>query len=337
MCNRNGRSNAIPAILPVRVNRRGLSAASRNHYSSGKAFYALSTCYSLRRQRPPGMRMVHRFAYPIWARVDHPRSDDLEEAEAALDGKPRSKLHWLRDGDAGAYYICKLAASGYQFSLELNFPIEGGDRDSKADRGALATDRLKCGDVLLLNTRPPLSPDRNQLLAPIQRSTSWVEERIMNFLAQVFTICSRDEIVLSRSLAAKLPPDAKRAKLRFKRRPDAWYTHIAAMQEDYKHVRMSRTAGFLIYGREIWENGPDLLCSFAMSGPLNLIWAYLAVTQLSDRIPPSPCERFLMADFGPRLPVKARPIIPHSPDTLSFADDWTLRVVLEASAPKLWQ
>lgn len=118
------------------------------------------------------MRMVHRFAYPIWARVDHPRSDDLEEAEAALDGKPRSKLHWLRDGDAGAYYICKLAASGYQFSLELNFPIEGGDRDSKADRGALATDRLKCGDVLLLNTRPPLSPDRNQLLAPIQRSTS---------------------------------------------------------------------------------------------------------------------------------------------------------------------
>lgn len=283
------------------------------------------------------MRMVHRFCYPITARVDRLHLDELEDASSPRNERRRSKLHWLRDGDAGAYYVSKLASAGYQFALKLNLRTDDGDTESKADRAAAATERLKKGDVLLLNTRPPFTKDENQLLSPIERSDSWVENRIMEFLAKIFTTCSRDEVVLSRELAAQLPKALeKRAKVKFKTRSGAWYTHKATVDGEYTEIRSYRTAGYLIYGREIWPNGPDLLCSFAMSGPMNLIWAYLVASKFGDHLTSPGCERFLMADFGPPISAGRPQLPPESPDTLDFANRWIVEVALDTAAAKLW-
>jgi hypothetical protein len=283
------------------------------------------------------MKTVHRISFPLPARVDHLPLDDLDAPNRTRHGKQRNKLHWLRDGDAGTFYVGKLAAAGYEFSLELNLPAPAGAADSKADRGAAAAERLKKGDILLVNNRPPLTPDANQLLAPIKRSESWVEDRIMEVLNRIFTACCRDEIVLSAALAAMLPPTfEKRAKVKFKTRPEAEYSHRASLDGEYEEIHTHRTAGYLIYVLEIWPNGPDLLCSFAMSGPMNLVWAFLVATLHADRIMPSGQERIFMADIV--LPVSldgGSRVFPDWPATLDFARSWDVQPTLDRQASKL--
>jgi hypothetical protein len=285
------------------------------------------------------MKMVHRISYPIPARVDHRPMDEMEGPGGVRHAKQRNKLHWLRDGDAGTYYVSKLAAVGYGFSLELNLPSPPATAaDSRADRGAAAEERLRKGDILLLNTRPPLTKDENQLLAPIRRSESWVEDRIMGILAGIFTTCCRDEVVLAEPVAAMLPPlFEKRAKVKFKTRPEAEYSHRAASNGEYEEIHTHRTAGYLIYAREIWPNGPDLLCSFAMSGPMNLVWAFLVATRYADRIMPAGKERILMADIVPPVAqYGSSRVFPDFPDTMDFARSWEVQPTLDRSAPSLW-
>lgn len=281
------------------------------------------------------MKMVHRFTYPLPARTDRRLLDEMDDLNQTTLATRRNKLHWLRDGEAGTFYASKLAIAGYEFSLEFNLPAPG---NAKADRGATAVERLKKDDILLVNTRPPLTNDTNHLLAPIRRSDSWVEDRIIDVLKEIFTTCSRDEVVLSIGLAGMLQERyEKRAKLKFMTRPEVYYTQRASINGEYEDVRAHRTAGYLIYAREIWPNGPDLLCSFAMSGPMNLVWSYLLATRFASYILPSGKERFFMADIIPPIAQNGdSEVFPDWPETMGFTDCWKVETTLDRSAPRLW-
>jgi hypothetical protein len=282
------------------------------------------------------MATVHRICYPSPLRVDFLPEEEMGPASKRKSER-KSKLHWLRDGDAGTYYATRLAAAGYDYRLEFNTPKPANITDRKGDRAAAAQDRLKKGDVLLVNNRPPLTRNETHLLADIVLSESWVEDRIMGILRNTFSVCSRDEVVLTDGVASMLQPDfEKRAKVRFKKRPEAEYSHKATVGGEYEEIHSHRTAGYLIYAREIWPNGPDLLCSFAMSGPMNLVWAHLVVTKLADHLLPAGKERILVADIVPTVVAHSRSVFPDWPDTLDFTCDWKVEPALDKSALRLW-
>lgn len=284
------------------------------------------------------MATVHRISYSSPTRIYYqpPEADDAEPG-STRPSKQKSKLHWLRDGDAGSHYVAKLAAAGYGYRQEFNAPPPPEWADCAPDRAAAAQERLKKGDVILVNNRPPLTPDMNHLLAPIVRSGSWVEDRIMDAVGRCFAVCSRDEVVLTDELAAMLPPRfAKRAKLKFKTRAEAEYTCRASQGGVYEEIASRRTAGYLIYAREIWPNGPDLLCSFAMSGPMNLAWAFLITTRFADHVLPTGRERVLIADIIPDNARNRGRVFPEWTDTLDFTSSWKVEPTLDRCAPRLW-
>ena len=276
------------------------------------------------------LKKVHRIAYPIAAKTDKEKADVLSGDESGHHSRARSKLHWLRDGDAGAFYANRLGACGYSFGLELNLRGTGDD----PERAVSAEGRLKKGDLLLLNTRPPLSPDDNHLLARIPKSESWIENQVLGGLGKVFQKCSRDEVALHPELAAFLSHEnSARARMKFKTRAEAEYSHGAAIRGEYTELHTHRTGGYLIHMKELWPNGPDLMCSFAMSGPMNLAWAYLLAARHPDLLVPGDKERFFWADI---VPDDHRPVFPPQPDALDFLDRWRLDPVLHRTAPNLW-
>ncbi|MCX6624226.1 MAG: hypothetical protein NTY38_24825 [Acidobacteria bacterium] len=281
------------------------------------------------------MKLIRRFAYPAPTRLEGRIPDDGDgDAEAAAPRPRPAKLHALRDADAGMYYVAKLAAKGYGFDLEINAQVPPG---AKAARAVKASERVKKGDVLLISTRPPLTPDSGRLLAPIVPSGSWIEEHIVETLSRVFRICCREEVVLSSAIARQLPKEAaEHAKLKFQLRPPAYFKYRARHQQKYgARLHGSKTAGYLISAREIWPNGPDLFCSFGMSGPMNLAWAYLLATKHPELIRCGD-DRFVMADILPRkLPGEKHAVFPEAAESLEFADSWQVRILLDTALPPM--
>ncbi|HZT33941.1 MAG TPA: hypothetical protein VFA33_28885 [Bryobacteraceae bacterium] len=279
------------------------------------------------------MKLIHRYAYPSPTRTDILPVEDGGDQSAKSKKRLRPpKLHALRDADAAIFYVAKLAPMGFGFTLEINCPAP---EELKAARAAAAQERLRKGDVLLLTTRPPLTPEGTHLLAPIPRSNSYVEDCVLAAVRRFLDVCSREEVALSEAMAANLPKGFEdRARLKFQMRAPAFFTHKARRGEPYgDRLRTRRSVGFLLFAREIWENGPDLLCPFGMSGPMNLVWAYLLTVKHPEWLAVPEGDRLVMADIVAAAHDKGQAVFPEAPDTLAFADRWRVELVLDTGAP----
>lgn len=226
--------------------------------------------------------------------------------------------HQLRDGDAFAQLSEVMHSKGYQYGgLVLNYPADDPPKIRQID-----TSFLRSSDILVLTTRPPLHDtelDRN----PVLRSYTSLEVDIVNLLEQHFDVCSRSIVKLNKSLAFKLPKQfANRADIQFTHYRGASYKslkrHGAKHREDRKYPNL--TSLYFIFTREIWQNGPRVLCAFGVSGTDSLIWSYLLRTKFRHEVTLDRPKIIMVEIKTGKIPKQA--------DSLSFADAWQTEVLL---------
>jgi len=221
-------------------------------------------------------------------------------------------VHQLRDADAALQVSSVLHDLGYQYGgLLLNPP---GDRESKV---VIDDSFLHAGDLLLLTTRPPKDDESDRTRSRLQRSYTTLEYRIFECLEQYFYHCSRLEVVLTPSIASKLPKEtAKKREIVFRQHGGAFCESYSGRKQ-YDHPLT--TIMYMTFTREAWSGGPGLLALFGMGGPETLIWAHL----LRTRFQPLVCHRsFVMAEVTEQV------IVPGE-TTLCFADRWKATILLE--------
>ena len=221
------------------------------------------------------------------------------------------RLHELRDGDAALQVASVLHDLGYQYGgLLLN---RQGDPNSPV----IVNDSfLQSGDLLLLTTRPPMHDAEDQRRAPRQRSYTSLEQKIFNCLEYYFAHCSGIEVNLAPSVSSRLPKElAKKQAIVFKEYGRA--VCISRRGHESREQGLT-TIMYMTYTRETWPSGPGLLTLFGMGGPETLVWSHLLRTKFHHLV----CSRsFVM--------VEVKEIVPPDETSLSFADRWDARILLE--------
>ncbi len=237
-----------------------------------------------------------------------------------VHGMPQ--IHELRDGHAFAELAVLLRTGDCRYGgLFLNYPMPAPE---------INTPDLTDKDLLVLTTRPPLSDDDLDS-RPIRRSGSPLERIVLETVRHAFRVSRRSSVMLSEKIACQLPERYQnRGEMEFTLNGPACYKRYrkpytkkrSEHQWCVEPAESLRTSAFIFCTR--MSNGAMLLNVFSMDGPGTLIWCYL----LRSRIPhliESP--RFVMAEIIPSQPM------PERPPSLSFADDWTVDVLLDCPWP----
>ena len=235
-------------------------------------------------------------------------------------------LHQQRDSASFIELIPLLSRKGYEFDdAHLNFPSKDGMAPPSPDMPLPGK-----GELLVMTTRPTLNNDHEDDFLIIQGSDSPLENRIITAVRPHFSACSRREVILS-------PRYMNAFKKNYEDRCSTTYTakgkktkylNIARYQatvnknksiRKWTHQDGIRTGAYLLYIREAWESGPDVLVCFSMTGSIGLIWAYLVRTKfpyLLDK-PVIAMSELIIGD------------IPDRPTDLSFTLDWDVQILLD--------
>jgi hypothetical protein len=234
-------------------------------------------------------------------------------------GDRKLRPHQLRDGDAFAQLSEVLYSRGYQYGgLLLNYPATDTSKTRKID-----TSFFESSDVIVLTTRPPLNIEEKDGRKPVLRSHTSLEVKIFRVLKRHFEICLRSWVKLSKSLALKLPEEyANRADIQFTHYGGASYqslTRYGILSREYRKYP-NLTSLYYIFTGEIWQNGPRVLCAFGVGGTDSLIWGHLLRTKFRQEVTLDR-PKFIMVEIQTGK-------IPPQADSLSFADDWETKVLL---------
>ncbi len=185
------------------------------------------------------------------------------------------------------------------------------------------------GDIIVMTTRPPIDgEDKERLIIP--RSNTLLEMKILNSLKKYFRYCSRQQVTIEEPFSKHFIREYDdRAHIEYPAHGRhignfsfARYTGTIGGDSHHKQWMGDdlRTAFYCLYVREIWENGPDLLVSFGMTGACGLIWAYCIRTKYP----------YLLN--SPRIAVAEMRVemnkIPIAPPSLSFIDELDIKLIL---------
>lgn len=229
--------------------------------------------------------------------------------------------HQLRDADAFVELAAVLQSIGYIYGgLILNTP-------APVSSSHVDTSFLKPCDLLVSTTRPPLDDEVGGDKRTVKRSHTPLEEQVFAAVRGCFEVCTRSHVKLSKFLAFQLG-DSVRNKGEIQFRQYAGASYMAYKRyEDFRWETLahsSETAAYLVCTSRLWKNGPRLLNTFGMGGLESLIWTYLLrkkywhELKIDVNIP-----RFIMVEMTERD-------IPNSPSTLAFADDWPVKILINA-------
>lgn len=234
-------------------------------------------------------------------------------------------LHHQRDEAIFIELMQPLSERGYEFGGALfNLYSLNGTKGSPS-----ILLNPKKGDIIVMTTRPPLDDAEEGRKHVIKRGDTDLEEKVLRALREYLPTCSRREVVLNPCYVDMFEKGYDdRCSITFtgngkKKR----YLNVARYQVTVNKMRKirqwlpkdgCRTAGYLIYVREAWKGGPDILACFGITGSCGLIWAYRIRTSFPYLLD-SP--RIVMAEImvGP---------IPNHPLDMSFADAWVIKVPL---------
>ncbi len=221
-------------------------------------------------------------------------------------------VHQLRDADAALQISALLYNLGYRYGGVLfNHPTD-------TDRAVLVDHSfLRPRDILLLATRPPLDDELDRTRSRLQRSHTTLEEKVFACLEQYFQHCSRAEVVLTKSLASRLPKQvAEKREVVFREYGGAFCERYSGRT---RRRHLLTTITYMTFTPEAWPKGPGLLTVFGMGGPETLIWAHV----LRTRFPHLVCSRsFVMAEMTEQ-------VIPPGQLDLSFSDQWEVKILAE--------
>ena len=129
---------------------------------------------------------------------------------------------------------------------------------------------LNSSDLIVLLTRPAL--DEEWTKVRLRKSGSELERTIDDIISQYLTHCSRSKVRLSRPLREKLRDQndkfSDRGDITFFQNGNPWYKSLGGK----KVSGICKTTAYLIYVKQVWEEGPSLLCSFSLSGIETWVW-----------------------------------------------------------------
>lgn len=247
-----------------------------------------------------------RFGYHIVGRKDTPL-----------------QIQHLRDGATFSEISVILQNEGFTYgSTIFNWPLQENRKPGKS----IDTSFLKSNDLIVLTTRPPLDDANAQNKKQIKKSDTQLERDIFENLRQFLKVCDREHVILTKQWADKLSPKfSDRAEIIFKQNGGADILGSKAYHDTRmlkKGKSKNKTMFYIINIPQLWDNGPGLFCSFGMRGQEALIGSYLLRTQYWDALNFSfdnPRMAMLEITLGK---------IPLFPNTLDFATDWNVDVLL---------
>jgi hypothetical protein len=188
---------------------------------------------------------------------------------------------------------------------------------------------LRKGELIVMTTRPPLDDNDEEGFLVIHRSNSPLENRIFTAVRPHFSTCSRREVILSsRYMKAFKKNHEDRCSTTYTAKgKKTKYLNIARYQatvNEYKRIRKwthgdgIRTGAYLLYIREAWASGPDILIVFGMTGSIGLIWAFL-VRKKFPHLLDKPVIAMSELIIGE---------IPERPKNLEFSLSWDVQILL---------
>lgn len=230
-------------------------------------------------------------------------------------------LHALRDGDAFAELEGLLLKDDYEYhGLILNFPTPDFKGESPP---------FNSSDLIVLTTRPPHRYKIKMDKKDYSPSGEEFERLILDVVDLYLAAHNRSLVTLSRDMAARLTkPD--RGEIEFRQHHGAHYlryrnphTRNREQAKWQTPTKETLTAAFVLL-TNLWKGGPLFLNAFGMDGPTTLIWCYLLRTRFSELLRP---HRFVMAEL-------TTDPLPRRPQSLSFADDWKVDILLNQELPE---
>lgn len=211
-------------------------------------------------------------------------------------------FHKLRDAAALSELQAALAASGYAYNGFITNKKTVGPNEEAPFFGRL----LEEIHLVAMTTRIPWDSEESRRTKQT-RTGVWIENQFLPLYDRDFLICTRDIVQLAKVHTAKLSL-VNRSYIRFREyrkgsRDCADYAELNRRPCDRSEEE--RTCGFLMFAPQLWDRGPDGLCSFGMTGNSTLAWNYLLKTELADKVSQivtSTYSHFLMAEFSVKSP-----------------------------------
>lgn len=203
-------------------------------------------------------------------------------------------LHMLRDGNSFNFLSSCVMQQYTNCGLIFNFPP-----DVYSEKGPKLgpPPRIVSEDLLILATRPPLLDNRKRERRRIIKSDSELETVIFEQLSNVFDRCTRQYVLLNRTLAENLDANASTyGAVRFNINNNAFYNRrghfvvgsIADRIDDLNEQKVKQSKknlGYLVYIPNIpFGNSPFFLTSFGMNGTSNLLWNFIVKTYLYEDV-----------------------------------------------------
>jgi len=197
---------------------------------------------------------------------------------------------------------------------------------------------FEANDLLVMSTRPPLHRGGSR---PIYRSGHFLEQKILDNVARVFSSLSRDVMYYNETLALKLKRGFEnRATIEFyvnrtrKSGSAAGYKNVARflsgagrsweVWSSAAKKRPPTSCGFILYFKTE-RNVPKTLIVFGMGGEEGLIFSRILRNGLWDKLnidlSETGASRAIMVEFEVKIPA--------NPISLTFADKMKGKVILD--------
>lgn len=228
----------------------------------------------------------------------------------------------MRDGEAATYLSHAIAEHGYGFGKTIfNYPLPGPENVPLKE--IQDETYFRETDIIVLSTRPPMDDSDLGERRHIDRSFTWLEEKLFQQpLKHWIKYCTRPEVVLTNEAARVSPAIAARQSMMFYQHNGPWYRTVGSpITRDWQDFKATPvTAAFLVYAEHAWPGGPAFLAAFSMGGTETLVWCYLLNTKFSHLLCSTP---FVMAEMRAR-------VLPDRPETMSFADSYEVTILGKA-------
>ena len=246
------------------------------------------------------------------------------------------QLHRVRDGAAFQELATIAFNTGYSYGdLLFNIPGNKSLKDSERDWEGL----LRPNDLLIMPTRPPLDDPRDRTRSRLFRSGSWLEKTVMHELeTRCFGKCSRKRVTLARPLQEQLPPQYEGlGEIDFFQYEWPAYQTLLGDRKNPRRSSEGPTAGYLVFLKSIWKDGPDLLAAFGMSGTATLIWANLLRTQWESTVRQVLGRKdsaIIVAELNrkPTATTGHPSVVPSYPRSMEFTNDFNATLILDTNA-----
>ena len=262
-----------------------------------------------------------------------PRPNFYHNAYPCIDKDKMGEIAKNRDAAAFANIHAALVEHGYRFeSILFNYALTENGEPIQSDHH-----RIRKGDMIVTVTRPPLHDEVFCTKKYVPRSGTDLERRIFDAVLRWLEICSRNQLRLSEPVVAAWearlrrelasPPRETPADFTVSQNCDARLKEwsplgSAARPHRLNHGSDYRSLGCFIHLPRIEDLDCRLLVCFGMGSLENLIWSRIVRTHF-DRWFDEPVFALAEMDLNG---------IPETPQTLHFADDIPVRVLMELSA-----